>query len=88
MQLQKAEVTLYFLACPFIGFNIVTATYFTSTERPPPRPYSLFFERVVRACASCFPAFHSFENDRSMACLSNNRMCGCNGGNSILYFVV
>lgn len=25
---------LYFLACPFIGFNIVTATYFTSTERP------------------------------------------------------
>lgn len=27
---------LYFLACPFIGFNIVTATYFTSTERPRP----------------------------------------------------
>lgn len=27
---------LYFLACPFIGFNIVTAIYFTSTERPRP----------------------------------------------------
>ena len=26
----------YFLACPFIGFNIVTAIYFTSTERPRP----------------------------------------------------
>lgn len=26
----------YFLACPFIGFNIVTATYFTSTEHPRP----------------------------------------------------
>lgn len=37
--LQTLAVTglrLYFLACPFIGFNIVTATYFTSTERPYP----------------------------------------------------
>lgn len=37
--LQALAVTglrLYFLACPFIGFNIVTATYFTSTERPYP----------------------------------------------------
>lgn len=34
--LQALAVTglkLYFLACPFIGCNIVTATYFTSTER-------------------------------------------------------
>lgn len=37
--LQTLAVTglrLYFLACPFIGFNIVIATYFTSTERPRP----------------------------------------------------
>ena len=37
--LQALAVTgmkLYFLACPFIGFNIVTAIYFTSTERPLP----------------------------------------------------
>lgn len=37
--LQNLAVTglkLYFLACPFIGFNMVTATYFTSTERPRP----------------------------------------------------
>ena len=37
--LQRLAVTglkLYFLACPFIGFNIVTVTYFTSTERPRP----------------------------------------------------
>lgn len=37
--LQALAVTglrLYFLACPFIGFNIVAATYFTSTERPHP----------------------------------------------------
>ena len=27
---------LYFLACPFMGFNIITATYFTSTEHPRP----------------------------------------------------
>lgn len=27
---------LYFLACPFVGFNIVLAIYFTSTERPRP----------------------------------------------------
>ena len=27
---------LYFLACPFIGFNIVTSTYFSSTGRPRP----------------------------------------------------
>lgn len=27
---------LYFLACPFMGFNIITATYFTSTELPCP----------------------------------------------------
>lgn len=27
---------LYFLACPFMGFNIITATYFTSTERSRP----------------------------------------------------
>lgn len=27
---------LYFAACPFIGFNIVLATYFISTERPVP----------------------------------------------------
>lgn len=37
--LQDFAVTglkLYFLACPFIGFNIVTSTYFVSTERPRP----------------------------------------------------
>lgn len=34
--LAVAGLKLYFLACPFIGFNIVTATYFTSTERPRP----------------------------------------------------
>lgn len=37
--LQAFAVTglrLYFLACPFIGFNIVMAIYFTSTERPRP----------------------------------------------------
>ncbi len=37
--LQTFAVTglkLYFLACPFMGFNIITATYFTSTERPHP----------------------------------------------------
>lgn len=27
---------LYFTACPFVGFNIVLAIYFTSTERPRP----------------------------------------------------
>lgn len=37
--LQALAVTglkLYFLACPFVGWNIVTATYFTSTEQPRP----------------------------------------------------
>lgn len=34
--LAVSGLKLYFLACPFIGFNIVTATYFTSTERPRP----------------------------------------------------
>lgn len=37
--LQALAVTgfkLYFLACPFIGFNIVTAIYFISTERSRP----------------------------------------------------
>lgn len=37
--LQALAVTglkLYFIACPFIGINIVTATCFTSTERPHP----------------------------------------------------
>lgn len=32
----ETGLRLYFLACPFIGFNIVTAIYFTSTERPRP----------------------------------------------------
>ena len=27
---------LYFLACPFAGFNIIISIYFTSTERPLP----------------------------------------------------
>lgn len=27
---------MYFTACPFVGFNIVLAIYFTSTERPYP----------------------------------------------------
>ena len=29
-------IKLYFIATPFIGFNIVMATYFTSTEGPRP----------------------------------------------------
>lgn len=29
-------IRLYFLACPFIGFNLVTATYLISTEHPRP----------------------------------------------------
>lgn len=35
--LQKIAVNgyrIYFIACPFVGFNIVLATYFTSTARP------------------------------------------------------
>lgn len=31
-----AGIRRYFLACPFIGLNIVLATYFISTERPKP----------------------------------------------------
>ena len=31
-RLAVAGLKLYFLACPITGFNIVTATYFTSTE--------------------------------------------------------
>ena len=27
---------LYFTACPFLGFNILLATFFLSTERPRP----------------------------------------------------
>lgn len=27
---------LYFIACPFAGFNVAISTYFTSTERPRP----------------------------------------------------
>ena len=27
---------LYFIACPFAGFNVILAMYFTSTERPRP----------------------------------------------------
>lgn len=37
--LQAMAITglkLYFIACPFVGFNIVLAIYFTSTERPHP----------------------------------------------------
>ncbi len=32
--LAETGLKLYFIACPFIGFNIVLATYFTSTEKP------------------------------------------------------
>ena len=29
----REGLKLYFLACPFIGFNIVVATFFASTEK-------------------------------------------------------
>lgn len=32
--LAEKGLKLYFIACPFIGFNIVLATYFISTEKP------------------------------------------------------
>ncbi len=32
--LAETGLKLYFVACPFIGFNIVLATYFISTEKP------------------------------------------------------
>lgn len=32
----ETGMKLYFMACPFIGFNIVTATYFTSIEKSRP----------------------------------------------------
>ncbi len=32
--LAENGLKLYFIACPFIGFNIITATYFISTEKP------------------------------------------------------
>lgn len=32
--LAETGLKLYFIACPFIGFNIVLATYFISTEKP------------------------------------------------------
>ncbi len=37
--LQKMAITglkLYFIACPFVGFNVIISTYFTSIERPRP----------------------------------------------------
>lgn len=30
----ETGLKLYFISCPFIGFNVIFATYFTSTERP------------------------------------------------------
>lgn len=36
LELAIKGLKTYFLACPFIGFNIVTATYFISTERTLP----------------------------------------------------
>lgn len=35
-QLAEAGLRLYFIACPFIGFNVVLSTYLISTERPVP----------------------------------------------------
>ena len=35
-ELAVMGLKLYFLACPFMGFNIITATYFISTEHPRP----------------------------------------------------
>lgn len=35
-QIAVLGLKLYFIACPFIGFNIVNAMYLTSTERPHP----------------------------------------------------
>ncbi len=32
--LAETGLKIYFIACPFIGFNIVLATYFISTEKP------------------------------------------------------
>ncbi len=32
--LAETGLKLYFIACPFIGFNIIMATYFISTEKP------------------------------------------------------
>ncbi len=31
-----AGLKLYFIACPFVGFNVIISTYFTSIERPRP----------------------------------------------------
>lgn len=39
MELQKTAVEglkIYFIACPFVGFNIIMSVYFTSTEKPKP----------------------------------------------------
>lgn len=35
----ETGLRLYFTACPFIGFNIVLSTYFSSTERPRPAQF-------------------------------------------------
>lgn len=81
--LQTLAVTglkLYFLACPFIGFNIVPAIYFASTERPCPAQI-ISFLRIVCACAGSFPAFRDFKNDRAVACLSDIGRDCCNGWN-------
>lgn len=55
--LQSLAVTglkLYFLACPFIGFNIVTATYFTSTERPRPAQILSFLRGLLVLVPAAF----------------------------------
>ena len=35
-EIAEMGLRIYFIACPFLGFNIVLSTYFTSTERPKP----------------------------------------------------
>lgn len=35
-EIAETGLRLYFIACPFVGFNIVLSTYFASTERPKP----------------------------------------------------
>lgn len=60
-EIAVAGMKLYFLACPFIGFNIVTATYFTSTERPRPGQLISIFRGLVILVPMAFLLSSLFE---------------------------
>ena len=79
-QIAVAGLKLYFLATPFVGYNLILSTYFTSEEKAFPAQLTSLLRGACAHSPAGVPAFRGMGNDRHLAGLPGDGVSGGRAG--------